>query len=198
MEVQLSENFWLNEFTSSQTATRKPEIAGDQFNPQQEVIENLRHLCENSVQPLRSLLKTPMRISSGYRSKELNKAVGGAAKSRHCMGEAADIVLSDRLIRDEELSRQRDIVRNMVYERIGLSLRKDVNANFYLFALACMYINELDVDQIIHEYGEHGQPAWVHISSSKTRNARQILVLPRIEGNDSSIVTMEQALKLGC
>jgi hypothetical protein len=33
----------------------------------------------------------PIRISSGYRSKELNRAIGGSSKSQHCKGEALDL-----------------------------------------------------------------------------------------------------------
>jgi zinc D-Ala-D-Ala carboxypeptidase len=33
----------------------------------------------------------PIRISSGYRSKELNKCVGGSTTSQHSSGEAIDI-----------------------------------------------------------------------------------------------------------
>ena len=33
----------------------------------------------------------PIRISSGYRNPELNRAIGGSSKSQHCKGEAVDI-----------------------------------------------------------------------------------------------------------
>ncbi len=198
MQIQLSDNFWLNEFTSSQTAERKPEIAGDQFEPPPHIVERLRYLCECSIQPLRTLLNTPIRVSSGYRSPGLNAAIGGSATSQHMKGEAADLVISDRILRDPELARERDVIANMVYERVGKWLRKDVNANFYLFAAGCLYLNELDVDQIIHEYGTPGQPAWVHISASTERSNRQILKIPKLEGDDSAVLTLEEALELGC
>ncbi len=41
---------------------------------------------------LRDELGSPIVITSGYRSPEHNRAVGGAARSRHVSGEAADIV----------------------------------------------------------------------------------------------------------
>ena len=198
MQIQLSDDFWLNEFTSSQTAERKPEIAGDQFDPPNHVIESLRYLCENTIQPLRTLLATPIRISSGYRSPGLNEAIGGSPNSQHLKGQAADLVISDRILRDPKLARPREVIEHMVYERVGKWLRKDVNANFYLFAAGCLYLNELDVDQIIHEYGTPGQPAWVHISASTERSKRQILKIPKIEGADNSVLSLEEALELGC
>lgn len=197
-EVQLSENFWLNEFLESQTAKRDPEIGAAQFNPSHEIIENLRYLCEWTIQPLRTLLDTPMRISSGYRCEALNTAVKGSRSSQHIRGQAADIIMSDRFVRDSEYERERTVLDNMIYERIGLWPRKDVNANYYLFAAGCLFRTELDVDQIIHEYGEPGRPAWIHLSSSVSENRRHVLVLPRIAGRDTSIVEVDEALSLGC
>ena len=55
------------------------------------VIENLKALCMEVLQPLRDFLGKPVVISSGYRSEEVNKAVGGVKRSQHLKGEAADI-----------------------------------------------------------------------------------------------------------
>ena len=55
------------------------------------VIENLKALCMEVLQPLRDFLGKPVVISSGYRCPELNKAVGGVKNSQHMKGEAADI-----------------------------------------------------------------------------------------------------------
>ena len=49
MLEDLSDNFNLSEFTKSQTALRN----GIDNTPSEEVIENLRALCENVLQPLR-------------------------------------------------------------------------------------------------------------------------------------------------
>lgn len=84
--MQLSENFTLKEFTKSVTADRL-KIPN---NPNAEVIENLKYLVENLMQPIRDSWKKPITISSGYRSEALNKAVGGSKNSAHVRGEAAD------------------------------------------------------------------------------------------------------------
>lgn len=84
--MNLSENFTLDEFLVSQTASR----LGIDNIPTPEVVENLRALVENILQPLRRELG-PVVISSGYRSPELNRAVGGATSSEHLTGCAADI-----------------------------------------------------------------------------------------------------------
>ena len=85
--MQLSENFTLTEFTKSQTGLR----LGIDNDPQGEHLENLRHLVNEIIQPVRSHYGRVMTINSGYRSPALNQAIGGASTSQHCRGEAADI-----------------------------------------------------------------------------------------------------------
>ncbi len=85
--MKLSENFDLSEFIISQTAVRN-EINNI---PNEEQIENLKHLCVKVLEPLRALLNKPIHISSGYRCPELNTKIGGAKNSQHTEGKAADI-----------------------------------------------------------------------------------------------------------
>lgn len=54
-------------------------------------IENLTALVTNVLDPLRERFGKPIAINSGFRSKDLNRAVGGASTSQHLKGEAADI-----------------------------------------------------------------------------------------------------------
>jgi len=65
--------------------------------PNEAQIENLRILCENVLQPLRDALG-PIYISSGFRSVELNTAIGGSSSSQHCAlkGAASDIDMGKR------------------------------------------------------------------------------------------------------
>ena len=84
--MKLSANFSLAEMTKSQTATRKC-IRNE---PSTEHIENLIHLAETVLQPVRDHFGKPVAISSGYRSPELCEAIGSSSKSQHAKGEAAD------------------------------------------------------------------------------------------------------------
>ena len=84
--MKLSENFSLAEMTKSQTATRK----GIRNEPSTEHIENLIHLAETVLQPVREHFGKPVAISSGYRSPALCEAIGSSSKSQHAKGEAAD------------------------------------------------------------------------------------------------------------
>ena len=84
MTMRLSRNFTLAELV----ATSHPRL---QDTPTLAVIQNLQRLCVLVLQPLRDAIGRPVYINSGYRSKRLNKRVGGVANSRHLQGKAADI-----------------------------------------------------------------------------------------------------------
>ena len=82
--AKLSEHFSLGEFTKSGS---HPEV----YNvPSHEAIANLKRLC-TWLEVLRLRAGNPIRINSGYRSPQLNKKIGGAAKSNHLTGCAVDI-----------------------------------------------------------------------------------------------------------
>lgn len=83
--TQLSKNFYLHEFIKSEIATR---LKIDN-TPPQEVIDNLKYLCENLLQPVRDIVGA-ITINSGYRSPAVNKAVNGAKNSQHLTGQAVD------------------------------------------------------------------------------------------------------------
>ena len=90
--MKLSKNFTYEELIHSNVAERKglknrPKTKEEE----KKVIENLRALCIEVLQPLRDYLGKPVVISSGYRSEELNRMVGGVKGSQHLRGEAADI-----------------------------------------------------------------------------------------------------------
>ena len=42
-------------------------------------------------QPIRNAFKCPIYVSSGYRSEELNRAIGGSIRSQHVQGRALDL-----------------------------------------------------------------------------------------------------------
>ena len=85
--MKLSDHFTLEELTYSATADR----LGIDNNPSEQERKNLKALCLKVLEPLRDRFRQPIRISSGYRCKELNKVVSGVSTSQHLKGEAADI-----------------------------------------------------------------------------------------------------------
>jgi len=63
--------------------------------PNAQVVECLTALVDNVIDPLREHYGKPIRVTSGYRSKEVNERVGGAPTSQHTKGEAVDFVCED-------------------------------------------------------------------------------------------------------
>ena len=96
--MKLTPHFSLEEFTHSSTALSQGINNG--LNPENpahaKIISNLRNLCEQVLEPLRTHVNEPVIISSGYRCPQLNKLVGGSSTSQHMKGEACDIHLSDQ------------------------------------------------------------------------------------------------------
>jgi hypothetical protein len=84
--MQLTQHFDLEELTKSQTGDR----LGIDNVPGAAELDCLKELCEQVLEPVRAHYG-PVFINSGFRCPDLNKAVGGASTSQHCLGQAADI-----------------------------------------------------------------------------------------------------------
>lgn len=85
-DYKLTPNFWLSELTVSNEAARR----GLRNEPNSQQIDNLRRLCQVLESVRFNLLRRPILISSGFRSPEVNAAVGGERTSAHLDGRAAD------------------------------------------------------------------------------------------------------------
>jgi len=83
----LSDNFTLEELTSSNTAKAK----GINNTPGAIEKQNLKLLAQTVLQPIRDKYGKPISVTSGYRCPKLNAAVGGSKTSQHLKGQAADI-----------------------------------------------------------------------------------------------------------
>ena len=84
---KISENITYNEAIHSETAKRK----GIDNKPTDEQLGNMITIAEMVFQPLRKYVGGPIKITSFFRSPELNKAIGGSSKSQHCKGCAMDL-----------------------------------------------------------------------------------------------------------
>ena len=97
----------------------------------------------------------PVRVTSGYRCEELNKAISGSLRSQHVKGEAADIELWIR-------GKEKNAI--LLDEIINLSFR-----------------GKIEFDQLIIEYPVNDVPKWIHISYSD-QNRNQVLVAEKVKG----------------
>lgn len=85
----LSKSFYIQQMLTSQTATRLGFM--EQFDPPPQVVKNLEALSKGILQPLQNALRYPLHVNSAYRCVRLNTSIGGASKSQHLTGHAADI-----------------------------------------------------------------------------------------------------------
>tara|TARA_R100001463_G_scaffold19803_3_gene48587 strand:+ start:683 stop:1183 length:501 start_codon:yes stop_codon:yes gene_type:complete len=154
--MRISKNFTLAELIKSNTATR----LGISNAPDKEGMHKLRLLATELLQPLRNAVG-PLRVTSGYRSESLNKAIGGSNKSQHTKCEAVDLQFVKRGKMD-----------NMkIYNAI-------IN-------------HAIEFDQLILEFGnpaptaekDSDNPDWIHLSWKVTGNRREILVAYKDENN---------------
>lgn len=192
---QITDNFNLHEFLHSSTAERSQGLVDKQFNPPHEVIAALEYQIRTLWQPLRTFIGAQISIESGYRCPEVNKLVGGAPTSQHQFGQAGDVHLTSEFLTNSKYTAVKEYIDSQVLSITGKAMRKEVNADFYLFCYVCINLQKLDIDQVIHEFGRGpGNPAWVHGSASKEKNKRQILI---VSTSGTKVLNLKEALSLG-
>lgn len=85
--------FSIEELVRSDTA----RLNGIDNTPSKEIVSNLNTLVNCCLDLLRESYGKPIRVNSGFRCPELNKAVGGATSSSHMKGQAADITAGSKI-----------------------------------------------------------------------------------------------------
>lgn len=86
--MKISTHVSYAEATKSATAQRK----GIYNTPNAVELENMKTLSTEIFEKVRQALgDKPLRITSFFRSKELNTMIGGSTTSQHCKGQAMDI-----------------------------------------------------------------------------------------------------------
>jgi len=148
--MKLSDNLSLSEVIKSNTAIRK----GINNSPTDDHLESLEDIANDIFQPLRNALGV-IYVSSGYRSEDLNKAIGGSRKSQHSKGEALDLDNDNK---------------------------NGAASNTEIFNYIK---DNLDFDQLIWEFGTDEKPDWVHVSyTTKRSNRKEILRVRKINGKN--------------
>lgn len=168
--ISLSPHFELREFTESATARRY----GIANVPSEQEIENLRRLCQGTLEPLREALQLPVVITSGFRTKALNdKLAHSSERSQHMQGQAADFyipVQGEGVTVNGSLSRRELLIRAF----------REILTN-----------PKIDYDQLIL------YPNFVHVSYvSRERNRRTILLGMRNGKLGYGKCSIQNALKI--
>ena len=148
--AKLSEHFTLGEMTASS----HKEV----YNiPSHEAIANLTNLCK-WLEVLRLRAGTPIRINSGYRSPQLNRAIGGVANSNHLTGCAVDI----RVENMEQLIR---------YAAILLDISNETHQDFDELLIEKRSASPLGSSK--NRYGA----IWLHFAVRPSNNRRKVSLI---------------------
>lgn len=107
-DIRLSRDFLLSEFTRTKYYQFQNTI------PTTKIFLNVWNGVKFILQPLRDKIGVPIIITSGYRSPLVNSCVGGAVKSQHRYGCAADIKTQDTL----DYERMRDAIRTLPFDQL--------------------------------------------------------------------------------
>ena len=83
--MRISPHFSLAEFAVSASHPHLVRPVPAQF------VSYVRLLAVLALEPVREALGRPLRVLSGFRDVELNKAVGGSPTSQHAMAQAVDV-----------------------------------------------------------------------------------------------------------
>jgi len=89
MNTPCTMHFTIEEMYASDTAKR----LGINNKPNMQQMINIVYLCAYVLEPLRVAMGEPIKIGSGFRCQQLNKAVGGVYNSQHLKGQAADLCI---------------------------------------------------------------------------------------------------------
>ena len=134
--------FTISELTSSSTAKSR----GIDNTPNDEQVRNLEALIK-TLDVIREHYGSPIKVTSGFRSWQLNQAVGGSKTSQHSLGQAADLVCDN----NTELF---DLI---------IELKDKGIINF------TQLINE--------KPDQYGNPTWVHLGVDPNNLKNQILTI---------------------
>lgn len=148
--MKLSENLELAEVIRSESAKRN----GIANIPTKEHIENLKELAINVFQPIRNHFKMPIRISSGYRSKELNKRIGGSQTSQHSKGQAIDIDMDGTQITNKQIFNF--ILDNLKFDQLIWEFGNDDNPDWVHVSYA-----DKNRNQALRAYKLHNKTVYI-------------------------------------
>jgi hypothetical protein len=86
-EIYISDHISYREATDSITARDR----GIDNTPTTDILDNMRLIATEVFEPLRQAIGRAIGVSSFYRSRALNEALGGSVTSQHVTGEAIDL-----------------------------------------------------------------------------------------------------------
>jgi zinc D-Ala-D-Ala carboxypeptidase len=139
---RISEHISYREATRSYTALKE----GIDNTPNEQQLANMKILAEKVFEPVRRHFNKPIKVESFFRSRKVNKRIGGSKNSQHLADYGAAIDIDD--------------------DFGGL-----INADMFYYI-----VQSLEFDQIIWEFGNDKRPQWIHVSYVESNNRKRISI----------------------
>jgi len=120
--------------------------------PNEEQLQRIILLANKLFDPLRVWCGGRVKINSVFRSKRLNELIGGSRTSQHMANKGAAIDIDD-------------------------NYRHKTNLEMF------NYIKDnLEFDQLIYEFGDYNNPAWLHVSYNEGNNRGRVMIATKRNG----------------
>lgn len=120
--------------------------------PNEQQLEAMRLAAINVFEPLREYVREPILVNSFFRSRELNDLLPGSSA------------------RSQHLTGE------------AMDIQAPAGASYTNADLFYYIKNKLDYDQLIWEFGDAVNPAWVHVSWKPINRRRQLLRAAKRDG----------------
>ena len=130
----ISPHISYKEATNSTTAIRR----GIDNTPNDLQLEYMELLAEKVFEPLRKWVGGPIKVTSFFRSEELNKRIGGSNRSQHCKGQAIDIDDTFKVVANSDMYNY--IKNNLDFDQLIWEFGDDENPSW----LHVSYVSEED------------------------------------------------------
>mgnify|MGYP003148945441 FL=1 len=154
--MKISDHITYAEAIHSNTAKRK----GIDNTPNEVQVLSMKLLADKIFEPLRKFVNGPIKVNSFFRSVALNEAIGGAASSQHCKGQAIDI--DDVYGRKTNAEMYKWIQENLDYDQMIWEFGTDTQPNW----IHVSYISkEENRNKCLKAYKEHGKTKYKVILS---------------------------------
>ncbi len=154
--MKISDHITYAEAIHSNTAKRK----SIDNTPNEIQVLSMKLLADKIFEPLREWVGGPIKVNSFFRSVPLNEAIGGAASSQHCKGQAIDI--DDVYGRKTNAEMYKWIQENLDYDQMIWEFGTDTQPNW----IHVSYVSkEENRNKCLKAYKEHGRTKYKVISS---------------------------------
>ena len=159
--TKISDHISYEEAMFSRTALRR----GISNIPGPEQLKCMMDLAENFFEPLREWVEGPIKITSMFRGKKLNTAIGGSRSSQHMKGQAIDI--DDTFGHKTNAEMYYYIKDNLIFDQMIWEFGDDHNPNWLHISFVTHRKNRKKLTVAYKD--QDGKTKYMHTEKHETR-----------------------------